>query len=91
MPIINNDNIDTRSPKPTDQRQGKFVAGVWQPFDSVADANTRITYRYKTLTVPILVGGEIKDYWYRDGITDVDLVEKPRGGGGVYTGNATLL
>jgi hypothetical protein len=53
------------------------------PFASVATANSEIgsTLRYKGLTVGILVGGAVVEYWYEAGITDSDLVVKSGGGG----------
>jgi hypothetical protein len=53
------------------------------PFADVATANSEIgsTLRYKGLTVGILVGGAVVEYWYEAGITDSDLVVKSGGGG----------
>jgi hypothetical protein len=51
------------------------------PFADVATANSEIgsTLRYKGLTVGILVGGSVVEYWYKSGITDSDLVSKSSG------------
>lgn len=76
MATNKNDNWNITAPKAIDQRTGKFVAGVWQPFASVAEANSTITQRHKSLTVSVLSGSELVEYWYKDGITDSDLILK---------------
>lgn len=75
MGIERNNNFDILANKPIDSREG--------PFDSVASANAAISssFRYQGLTVKIIVSGSAVDYWYEDGITDGDLVEKSGGGG----------
>ena len=54
------------------------VDAKYGPYADVATANSEIgsTLRYKGLTVGILVSGSVVEYWYKDGITDSDLVEK---------------
>jgi hypothetical protein len=78
MSIVVNDSLQTNAPKAQENRAGKFIGGVWQPYASVAEANTSVpsAYRHRALTVCILIGGAIKEYWYKDGIADVNLVEK---------------
>ena len=55
-----------------DARQG--------PFDSVSEALTFIKHRYKGLSVYVLSGGSVVEYWFKDGITDGDLIVKSSGG-----------
>lgn len=76
--ITINDNLQNYSPKALDNKHGKFVSGIWQPYDSVAEANSRIhiAYRHKGLTVIVLDGGFPTEYWYRDGVSDGDLIVK---------------
>lgn len=72
-----NDNWNILAPKPIDNRSGKLVSGAWTPFASTAEAHSTILFKYRTLTVPILVGGVPVEYWYRDAIANAsDLVVK---------------
>jgi len=77
-PISNQFLVQT--PKPVDSRIGKFVSGQWQYYTSVSDANNHannpLAYRYKGMTIPILIGGVVNDYWYRDTIINSGLVLK---------------
>lgn len=75
---ILNDNLQNNSPKALDNKHGKLVTVVWEPYADVAEANAsiNIAYRHKGLTVIILVGGHTVEYWYRDGISDINLVRK---------------
>lgn len=75
MAITLNDNILTDAPKPSDSRFGSYTTTV--------EANTATAgKRYQGLTVGILTGGSVVEYWYKDGIADGDLVEKSSGSGG---------
>ena len=79
MAIILNDNVDTRAPKPSDARFGTSISGTTGFYATTSAANTAIpTYqRYIGLTVGIKVGSTpIQEYWYSNGITDLDLVPK---------------
>lgn len=75
MAILLNDNLDVAVNKPTDYRYG--------PYESTASALQTITSikRYKGLTVGIISGNAVKDYWFKEDITDGALVEKTSGGG----------
>lgn len=81
-------NLQPNVPKSLDNRTGKVVSGVWQPYASVNEANSLINgaYRYKGLTVLVNVGGISTEYWYRDGVADNDLIVKSAGGGTDTTG-----
>lgn len=81
MAIGLNDNLDHRHPKAADDRTGKFVTGVWLPYSTTDEANTLIEplFRHRGLIVQISVSGVINEYWYRDGIADIDLIIKPVG------------
>lgn len=54
------------------------VDAKYGSYADVATAKSEIgsTLRYKGLTVGILVGGSVVEYWWKDGITDSDLVVK---------------
>jgi len=76
MAINLSDNININAPKIADKRYG--------PWSSVNDANTNVPspQRAQGLTVGILSGSGIVEYWYYSGITDTDLVFKTGGGTG---------
>jgi hypothetical protein len=72
MSVTIQDNFNTAAPKPTDGRYG--------PYANVAAAKAAIpeVYRYKGLTVG--VGTPVEEYWWDNGITDLDLVPKTAAG-----------
>ena len=76
MAINLNDNLLVQAPKATDERYG--------PYNSEAEALSAIEpiVRYQGLTAGVFVTGQLTDYWFRDGILDVDFVEKAGGGEG---------
>jgi len=80
MAIALADNIQTGAPKPTDSRYFNNQV-AWT---GVTEVNTNIGsgVRYSGLTVNI--NGE--EYWYKEGIEDVDLVLKTTGGGSATSG-----
>jgi hypothetical protein len=69
MSIILNDNFNTQFPKPIDNRYG--------PYDTIAEALAAIPAhrRYIGLTIGI-DPDNIEEYWWKDGLLDVDLVAK---------------
>lgn len=73
MAISLNDNIQVLANKPTDSRYG--------PWTSTTQTNSTIdiSQRYLGLTVGIISGGVITEYWYGSGVTNPDLVIKPVG------------
>ena len=68
MSIILNDNLGIQAPKPADERYG--------PYASVPDALVAVVEarRYQGLRIGVLVGGQLQDYWFKDGIGDGNLV-----------------
>jgi hypothetical protein len=64
------------------------VDAKFGPYADVATAKSEIgsTLRYKGLTVGILVSGSVVEYWWKDGITDSDLISK---GGATAWGTIT--
>lgn len=81
MATAQNDNFDIRAPKQIDDRWGMFEAGVWRPFNDVAEAHAKITQRNVGLTCLVKKSGLNVEYWFKDNITA--LVEK--NGGSAYT------
>jgi len=66
--------------KPVDIKFGPFNGATYA--DAITLANTEVNsgLRYKGLTVGLTENnGEVKEYWYKDGVTDADLVEKTSG------------
>jgi len=86
-----NANIKLVAPNPLDDRylSTRVVAGAQQPYSATTEVNTVIDelYRYTGLTVN--VNGV--EYWYKEGITDPDLVIKEAGGAGTITGGTNGL
>lgn len=72
------DNIQVNAPKNIDNKKGIFEGGSWRAFNDTAEAiaTLPVPARYKTLEVPILLGGVPVTYWWRDGTADGDLVVK---------------
>jgi len=70
MSIHLNDNLFIEGPKPIDDKYG--------PYSSVSQALEAIEtiVRYRGLTVGVLQSGSLREYWFRDGIEDLNLVEK---------------
>ena len=56
--------------KPVDAKYGPYAS------TAAALADIGLTLRYKGLTVGIETGGQVTEYWFRDGVTNSDLVEK---------------
>jgi hypothetical protein len=70
MSIILNDNLSIQAPKAADSRFGPYV--------DTANALTSIvtTNRFQGLVVGITIGGQVVEYWFRDGTTDSNLILK---------------
>lgn len=68
------DNLEINKPAPVDDRLGVF--------ESTAEALAYINEdrRYIGLTVIVDSGTGAHDYWFKDGVTDIDLVVKSTGG-----------
>jgi hypothetical protein len=100
MAINLNDNINTISNKPLDNRYSVNMLGATGYYETVAAANLAIPIpqRHRGLTVGIkLTGGLFEEYWYRDGVADINLIPKGSGSAGaenglnVYTNNKVRL
>lgn len=70
MPILLNDNLDISAPRPTDNRYGPYLT-IASALSSVTRAN-----RYVGLTVGIMIGSIVVDYWFNGGTADNDLALK---------------
>lgn len=73
-----NIGFDNHSPQHVDRSYGKTIGGRTTPYASVAEANTAVVsaYRHKGKTVLIDLGSGAEEYWWKNGITDVDLIVK---------------
>ena len=75
MAIGLNDSIRTKVAKPVEDK--RMNNGI--PYTSTIEANLlldKITERYVSLEVAIGTPVNWKIYWYKNGVEDVDLVEK---------------
>ena len=70
MAITINDNLNSLSPKPLDDRYGPFTS------TTLAQLVVSGTVRHTGLTLGIYSGSSVVEYWYRTGITNSDLVIK---------------
>lgn len=61
------------------------VDSTYGPYTSLADAKTAIIQGLRVIgrTVGIIENGAVVEYWWKEGITDNDLVVKTAGGSGV--------
>lgn len=80
MAININDSILNRSPKDLNEKTGVFQGGVWRPYNNIAEAlaNPKLVqaYRHRGLTIFILEGGQLTEYWWRDGTANNQLIKK---------------
>jgi hypothetical protein len=65
---------------PLDGKYGIIDTGAWRPYVDEAEANAEIPSGARYLGLTVNIANE--EYWYKDGIADVDLVAKGGGGGG---------
>lgn len=72
------DNIQVNAPKDIDNKRGVWNGSTWRPYNDVTEANNSIPIeiRYRSLTVPIFKDGVPTDYYWKDGVSDGQLVEK---------------
>lgn len=81
MAIILNDNLDIRAPKSTDNR---YVNGGVFPYISVAEVTSTIPESYRHIGLTVNIQGE--EYWFKEGVTDSDLVLKSSFDNSAFTG-----
>jgi hypothetical protein len=68
MAIGLNDNIFTNAPKPSDDRYG--------PFSTLATAIASVQSSVRYIGLTVGVGSPVAEYWFKNGITDSDLIAK---------------
>ena len=75
MAIILNDNIKINAGKPS---ESKYLNSSNIAYSSTTEATTSIPIaeRYFGLTVLVDTGTSNVEYWWREGVTDIDLIEK---------------
>lgn len=81
MAIILNDNLDIRAPKSTDNR---YVNGGVFPYISISEVTSIIPESYRHIGLTVNISGV--EYWFKDGITDSDLVIKSSFDNSAFTG-----
>ena len=72
------DNIQVNAPKDIDNKRGVWNGSTWRPYNDITEAvnSIPIEIRYRSLTVPIFKAGVPTDYYWKDGVSDGQLVEK---------------
>lgn len=80
--ITVNDGFRINAPRAADMYWGTISAGKTVPYANTSAAVLAIpsAYRYVGKTVGITVAGETVEYWWKNGITNIDLVEKTSSG-----------
>ena len=66
--------IKPTNPVPVDTLSGPYVANSLQDAINLANSSIPIELRYLSLQVRLIVNGQSFIFWYRNGITDSDLV-----------------
>ena len=74
--------IQPVNPVPVDAWSGPYSGVDESSAVSLANSSIPSGVRFQSLEVRLIVGGISRKYWYRDGITDSDLVEFSGGGVG---------
>ena len=91
MAVVIQDNFNLAAAKAVDNRYGA-LSGVGQtiPYTTTAAALSAIpsAYRHLGLTVGVLDGTSVKEYWFKDNTST--LVEKTPGIGQTLTTNTTI-
>lgn len=90
MAILLNDNIQIEA--------GKHIDNKYGPYNDLASALASIPSfkRVRGLTVGVIEGGLLKEYWFKEGVNNSDLIEKTTvtnntgGGVGIDTGVRSL-
>ena len=70
------------NPVPVDAWSGPYSGATEVAALSAANASIPSGVRFQSLEVRLIIAGVAYKYWYRDGITDVNLVEFASGSGG---------
>ena len=69
MPIDFNDNLQIRAPKPIDDRYG--------PWETIEEGLINVPYPYRYIKLTLNIAGV--EYWFKDGLEDIDLIVKQYG------------
>ena len=86
MAIIFNDNIRVNAGKPVD---AKYLNTGNTSYSTCAEVNAAIVVPERHIGMTVNIGGD--EYWYRDGVTDSDLVPKlTAAGSGTITGATNI-
>ena len=75
MAIDFNDNLQIRAPKPIDDRYG--------PWETIEEGLINVPYPYRYDKLTLNINGV--EYWFKEGLEDVDLIIKEYGGVSVDT------
>lgn len=71
MSIVINDSLQSNSPKSIDN---KYLKNGVTAYADVTDVNNTINSAYRSVGLTVLIGN--KEYWYRDGVLNANLIPK---------------
>ncbi len=79
------------NPAPVDAWSGPYIGTTVSEARSNANSAIPSGVRFQSMEVRLIVGGISKKYWYRDGVSDSDLVEFSSAGSVDLSGYAPLV
>lgn len=79
MAVQYNSNIKIASPNPIDDRymSPNIIGGRKQPYSGITHVNNTIPYDERHIGLPVNIN--YKEYWYKYGVNDSDLIERVYG------------
>ena len=83
MAINLSDNILAKTTAPADAKYGPYSGADINAAKLAATTYLDSSFRYKGLTVGLVVGTELYEYWFKKGISDAHLIQKLGGASGV--------
>ena len=67
--------IQPVNPVPVDSWSGPYDGVSLQDAIDLANLTIPVEIRFQSMEVRLIVGGESRKFWYRDGVDDTDLIE----------------
>ena len=83
MAINLSDNILAKTTAPADAKYGPYSGADINAAKLAATTYLDSSFRYKGLTVGLVVGTELYEYWFKNGISDTHLIQKLGGLAGI--------
>ena len=92
MPVSLQDNFAVGSPQHIDSRYGPWVSTNAAKGLVVGILGIPQAFRFKGLTIGVLdASNNVVEWWWKDGVTDNDLIIKTSGSGNLTNGNGILF